>query len=78
MNKGMVLGAMKGCQDTHALSFVEVLVNGRKVRALVDTGASHNFVKQEIADAIGLKKTSCGVKVKAVNSQPKAAIGIAS
>ena len=77
-NKGMVLGAMRGRLDTNALSFVEVLVNGRKVRALVDTGASHNFVKLEVADAIGLKKTSCDVKVKAVNSQAKAAAGIAS
>ena len=74
----MVLGAMRGRLDTSALSFVEVLVNGRKVRALVDTGASHNFVKLEVADAIGLKKTSCDVKVKAVNSQAKAAAGIAS
>ena len=77
-NKGMVLGAMRGRLDTSALSFVEVLVNGRKVRALVDTGASHNFVKLEVADAIRLKKTSCDVKVKAVNSQAKAAAGIAS
>ena len=69
---------MKGSHDTHALSFVEVVVNDRKVRALADTGASHNIVKREVADAIGLKKTSCGVKVKAVNSQAKAAEGIAS
>ena len=77
-NKGMVLGAMRGRLDTSALSFVEVLVNGRKVRALVDTGASHNFMKLEVVDAIGLKKTSSRIKVKAVNSQAKAAAGIAS
>lgn len=37
------------------LMFVEVSINGRSTRAMVDTGATHNFVADQEARRLGLK-----------------------
>ena len=50
----------------------------RNGRSLVDRGASHNFVKWEVADIIRLKKNNCGINIKAINSLAKEVVGISS
>jgi hypothetical protein len=49
-----VLGGKLGSQD-HQLSFVDLVINGRIMQALVDSGASHNFLKIEVAKELGLR-----------------------
>ena len=74
------LGAMTGEQNPNRceLCFVEVILNGRLVQALVDTGASHNFVRTGLATEVGLRVQPCEASVKAVNSKATAATGVAS
>lgn len=45
-------GAKKG-----TLLFVDAMVGATKVKALVDTGASHNFIREELAEELRLEKT---------------------
>ena len=57
--------------------YVSAKVNGQSVRALLDTGATHNFVSVDEAKRLGLKATKEGVTMKAVNSPAKPIAGIA-
>ncbi|XP_059654537.1 uncharacterized protein LOC132301286 [Cornus florida] len=59
------------------LMFVEASINGTPIRALVDTGASHNFVSLDEAKRLGLKYSKEGGSMKAVNSAAKAIHGMA-
>ena len=72
------LGAIQNSKMTSAFCFVDTIMNRINVRDLVETGASHNFVKQEVVDAIGIKKNNCGINVKAINSSGKAVAGVTS
>ncbi|KAH9752508.1 Endonuclease [Citrus sinensis] len=57
--------------------YVSAKVNGQSVRALLDTGATHNFVSVDEAKRLGLKTTKEGGTMKAVNSPAKPIGGIA-
>ena len=57
--------------------YVPCVVNGRAVSALVDTGATHNFVSNGMALELGLKTRINSGKIKAVNSQATRIVGIA-
>ncbi|KAH7843139.1 hypothetical protein Vadar_013087 [Vaccinium darrowii] len=59
------------------LMFVEMCVNGKPTRALVDIGATHNFVSVEEAKRLGLKPTKEAGWLKAVNSEAKPLLGVA-
>ncbi|KAH9688170.1 Endonuclease [Citrus sinensis] len=59
------------------LMYVSAKVNGQSVRALLDTGATHNFVSVDEAKCLGLKATKEGGTTKAVNSPAKPIAGIA-
>uniref|UniRef100_A0A803N6L5 Uncharacterized protein n=1 Tax=Chenopodium quinoa TaxID=63459 RepID=A0A803N6L5_CHEQI len=55
----------------------EVLVNGRRGNATIDTGATHNFISQGEARRLGLKPIQEGGSMKAVNSAAKPVHGVA-
>uniref|UniRef100_A0A803MPQ4 Aspartic peptidase DDI1-type domain-containing protein n=1 Tax=Chenopodium quinoa TaxID=63459 RepID=A0A803MPQ4_CHEQI len=57
--------------------YVEVLVNGRRGNAMIDTGATHNFISQEEARRLGLKPIQEGSSMKAVSSAAKPVHGVA-
>ncbi|XP_071727871.1 protein RRP6-like 1 [Rutidosis leptorrhynchoides] len=59
------------------LQFVEVYVRGNRVLALVDTGATHNFVSTEEAKRLGIKEIKEGGMMK-TNSRSLSFITIIS
>ncbi|GKD50534.1 putative retrotransposon gag domain, aspartic peptidase domain protein [Tanacetum coccineum] len=59
------------------LQYVEATINGVKVRALVDSGATHNFVADDEAKRLGINATKGSGTIKAVNSPAKAIHGVA-
>ncbi|KAG6627028.1 hypothetical protein CIPAW_15G094100 [Carya illinoinensis] len=60
-----------------SLMFVEVLVNGKKSHAMVDSGASHNFIKKEEATRLGIPLKKGQGWLKTVNSEAKPLDGVA-
>ena len=52
-------------------------INSQSVRALLDTGATHNFMFVDEAKCLGLKTTREESTMKAVTSPAKPIVGIA-
>lgn len=49
--------------------YVSVAINGRDAVALVDTGATHNFVAERMVKRLGLKLgTGCEPAIRSVTS----------
>ncbi|WKA10666.1 hypothetical protein VitviT2T_028228 [Vitis vinifera] len=63
--------------QSKGLMYVEALVNGKATKALVDTGATHNFVSEDEAKRLELQASKEGGWLKAVNSAAKASHGVA-
>ena len=64
-------------EATHrGLMYVELLTGGQKIVALVDSGATHNFVSIKEAAGLGLKLAKDDSKLKAVNSQAQETHGM--
>ena len=59
------------------LLFVDVTLNGRATRALVDTAATHNFIAESEAKRLGLTLEKDTSKIKAVNSVAQPVVGVA-
>uniref|UniRef100_A0A803LJU2 Eukaryotic translation initiation factor 3 subunit G N-terminal domain-containing protein n=1 Tax=Chenopodium quinoa TaxID=63459 RepID=A0A803LJU2_CHEQI len=59
------------------LMFVEAIVGGKASKALVDTGATHNFVTLKEATRLGLKFTKKKGSLKTVNTIPAPIHGVA-
>nr|XP_048324599.1 uncharacterized protein LOC125420961 [Ziziphus jujuba var. spinosa] len=59
------------------LMFVEGKINGVLTKALVDTGATHNFLSVDEAQRLGVKASKEGGSMKAVNSAAKPIHGVA-
>ncbi|GAA0147437.1 hypothetical protein LIER_07136 [Lithospermum erythrorhizon] len=59
------------------LMFVEAKVNGGNTKALVDTGASHNFMAEQEALKLGIKYTKESGWIKAVNASSQPILGVA-
>eukprot|EP00253_Pinus_taeda_P034045 PITA_34045 len=57
----------------HSLGFVDLVVHGKTIQALVDTGATHNFMMTWLAKEVGLMIFQSYVEVKAVNSRARVA-----
>eukprot|EP00253_Pinus_taeda_P026665 PITA_26665 len=55
----------------NSLGFVDLVVHGKTTQALVDTGATHNFMTTGLARAVGLTILPSNMEVKAVNSKAK-------
>nr|GEU57083.1 hypothetical protein [Tanacetum cinerariifolium] len=53
------------------LQYVEATINGVKVRALVDSGATHSFVAIDEAERLGINATKGSGTIKVVNSLAK-------
>ncbi|XP_043700305.1 uncharacterized protein LOC122651025 [Telopea speciosissima] len=62
---------VKATTSQKGLMYVEVHINGKPSRAMIDTGATHNFVSMEEAKKLGLKVSKEGGWLKAVNSQAR-------
>ncbi|KAK4426951.1 hypothetical protein Salat_1463900 [Sesamum alatum] len=60
------------------LLYVRVLVNGKKVMAMIDTSATHNFVAEREIQKFGMSLTQHCSRIKAVNSQARPVQGVAS
>lgn len=77
-----ILSAMKAKTkgpeaSVKGLQYVQAKVNGLPVRALVDSGATHNFVSADEARRLGLKTTKEGGTIKAMNSGVRPISGVA-
>nr|GFB08920.1 hypothetical protein CTI12_AA187700 [Tanacetum cinerariifolium] len=67
----------QGKDGGKGLQYVEATINGVKVRALVDSGATHNFVAVDEAERLGINATKGSGTIKAVNSPAKPIHGAA-
>ena len=56
-------------QPQKTLMHVQVLLNGIQVNAMVDSGATHNFVATSEASRLDLKLVDDDSRIKAVNSK---------
>ncbi|KAK0578231.1 hypothetical protein LWI29_007082 [Acer saccharum] len=59
------------------LMFVKATIKGKQVRAMLDTGATHNFVSVDKAKRLGLRITNDEGAIKAANSPVKLIDGTA-
>nr|GFA05301.1 hypothetical protein [Tanacetum cinerariifolium] len=59
------------------LQYVEETINGVKVRIVVDSGVTYNFVADDEAKRLGINATKGSETIKAVNSLAKAIHGVA-
>uniref|UniRef100_A0A3Q7EX39 CCHC-type domain-containing protein n=1 Tax=Solanum lycopersicum TaxID=4081 RepID=A0A3Q7EX39_SOLLC len=57
--------------------FVDAKLNGKDVRIIVDTGATHNFVTEQKAKELGLSYVASKTKLKTVNATPTTVHGFA-
>ncbi|PHT91027.1 hypothetical protein T459_06140 [Capsicum annuum] len=71
------LAAKKHSVRARESLFVDGKVNGRAVRIMVDTGATHNFVTEEKAKELGLAFVTSDSMLKTVNCLPTNVNGLA-
>ena len=77
-NPLQLLNVIRGqSTNSKALMFVETLVNGVQVKAMMDSGATHNFVATRESERLGLKLKEDTIQIKAVNSKAQKIQGIA-
>lgn len=58
------------------LMFVDVQVNDKPVRALVDSGATHNFVSERVVPKLRMDLVESTQRMKAVNSEARRATNV--
>ncbi|KAH6817610.1 hypothetical protein C2S51_001213 [Perilla frutescens var. frutescens] len=59
------------------LMFVDVKINGKPIRAMVDTGATHNYLASTEVERLGLVLEKGAGRVKAINSAAQPIAGVA-
>ncbi|XP_068663055.1 uncharacterized protein [Aristolochia californica] len=69
--------SVKEARPNRNLLYLDVIINGFQVKAMVDTGATHNFVSEEEARRLKLKATRDSSRMKAVNSAAREVSGVA-
>ena len=82
MGSMQLLNALKAKQtkkqpQSKGLMYVETQVNGMSAKAMIDTGATHNFVSEEEARRLKLRTSKEVGWLKAVNSVVKPSQGVA-
>ena len=60
----------------NGLMYVQVLLNNVAIRAMVDIGATHNFVLDREVQRLGLSIVDDGSRIKAVNSDARSVGGV--
>ncbi|XP_039024486.1 uncharacterized protein LOC120157439 [Hibiscus syriacus] len=74
MGSLQVLNALKGklltLTPSNGLMYMEAVINEKPTRAMVDTGATHNFVSKDEANHLGLKYTESTGWLKMVIAIP--------
>ena len=68
MNPLQLLNAIQAQPNHKGLIYIEVELSDQKVVALVDSGATHNFVATRAVTRLGLKLCKDGSKLKVVNN----------
>ncbi|XP_057964296.1 uncharacterized protein LOC131155282 [Malania oleifera] len=58
------------------LMYVDLFLNGKKIRAMIDTGATHNFIADSEAQRLELQVVKDVGKIKAVNSPALTTVGV--
>ncbi|KAL6174505.1 hypothetical protein ACLB2K_051151 [Fragaria x ananassa] len=73
LNPLQLLNALTIVEDNSKtkLMYVPVKVNGIEVQAMLDSGATSNFVAMIVAKRLGLEMVQNSSMVKAVNSEAK-------
>nr|XP_009779181.1 PREDICTED: uncharacterized protein LOC104228414 [Nicotiana sylvestris] len=64
-------------KQERTLMFVEIKVNGKPIRAMIDTGATHNYLASTQVERLGQVVGKGRGSVKAINSPPQPVGGIA-
>ncbi|XP_060182296.1 uncharacterized protein LOC132611959 [Lycium barbarum] len=59
------------------LMFIDLRVNGKPIKAMIDTGATHNYLATTEVERLGLVVGKGKGRVKAINSPPQLVGGIA-
>ncbi|KAK2998242.1 hypothetical protein RJ639_023921 [Escallonia herrerae] len=67
----------KGNVPGKALMYVDIKVNGKAIKAMVDTGATHNYISSTEVERLGLTLETRCRRVKAINSATQPEAGIA-
>lgn len=61
----------------HESLFINAKLNGKGVRIMVDTGATHNFVTNKLSKDLGLNYVASNMMLKTVNAHPTIVHGFA-
>ncbi|XP_068644858.1 uncharacterized protein [Aristolochia californica] len=75
--KGQAHVAQSAAHSVKELMYIDVCLNDKNTQAMIDTGATHNFISREEAKRLGLKLEKDVCRMKAVNSKAKPVIGVA-
>ncbi|XP_070029677.1 uncharacterized protein [Nicotiana sylvestris] len=70
----------RNCPGLKSLSamYVDLTINNKPARAMVDTGATHNFVTETAAKRLELKLAPTNSRIKTVNAEIQNARGVAN
>ena len=71
-----LLNAIQAEATHKGLMYVELLIGEQKIMALVDSGATHNFISNRETARLGLKLAKDDSKLKAMNSQAQETHGL--
>ena len=76
ISKDAIKSSKKEENKGGSLMFVEVKVNARNTKALVDSGATHSFIAEEEARKLGIQYTKELGQLKVVNSPSNPILGV--